>query len=125
MKIITLLLLCTSVSIVQAKVYKCPGKVQGQFVYQQQACKGAKPEEHTVTIIPFDQQKIEAAQKTLADDMAARKEKETKATAPATEATQNNTAKSTVTNTTTAPAPMTPPPAPVVAPVESAQPPAN
>lgn len=117
MKIISLLLLGASVSVAQAQVYKCPGKVQGQFVYQQQACKGAKPEQHTVKIVPFDQQKIDEAQKKLADDVEARKEKEAIPTAAAPAAGGNATA----TNPAPSTAPVAPPPAPVTTPTEPAK----
>lgn len=76
MKIITFLLLAANIGIAQANVYKCPGKTQGQFVYQQQACKGAKLEEHTLKIQAFDKRKIVDAQKSLAKEVAEIKEKE-------------------------------------------------
>jgi hypothetical protein len=95
--------------VAQAQVYKCPGKVQGQFVYQQQACKGAKPEQYTVKIVPFDQQKIDEAQKKLADDVEARKEKET-IPAAALPTTGENPAAKPASGT----APAAPPPAPVI-----------
>jgi len=86
MKIISLLLLAASIGIAQANVYKCPGKTQGQFVYQQQACKGAKPEDHTLKIQAFDKRKITEAQKSLAKEVADIKEREQAALAPVTPA---------------------------------------
>lgn len=86
MKIITLLLLAASIGIAQAKVYKCPGKTQGQFVYQQQACKGEKPDDHTLKIQTFDKRKIAEAQKNLAKEVAEIKEREQAALTPATPA---------------------------------------
>jgi hypothetical protein len=77
MKIIALVLLAlTSLSVAQAKVYKCPGKTPGQFVYQESLCKGAKPDEHTVKIVPFDQRKIDEAQANLAKETEELKAKE-------------------------------------------------
>lgn len=65
-RVFNFLILLLMTSTVQAKVYKCPGKVEGQYIYQQSACKGAKVDEHTLTIIPSDEHKIEEARKQMA-----------------------------------------------------------
>lgn len=86
MKIITLLLMTLSIGVAQAKVYKCPGKMEGQYTYQERPCKGAKPDEHTLKIIPADEKKIAEAQAQLAKEINAAKEKESptaKTTTPA------------------------------------------
>jgi hypothetical protein len=72
MKIITLTLLTMvfSVGVVQAKVYKCPGKIEGQYTYQEKPCKGAKADEHTVKIVPSDEKKIAEAQAKLANEIS-------------------------------------------------------
>lgn len=80
MKIITLLLMMLSIGVAQAKVYKCPGKIEGQYVYQGVPCKGAKADEHTVKIIPADEKKIAEAQAKLAKEIDAGKEKKEPAT---------------------------------------------
>jgi hypothetical protein len=51
MKIITLLLVMASIDIAEANVYKCPGKIEGQYTYQARPCKGATADEHTVKIL--------------------------------------------------------------------------
>ena len=86
MKIITLLLMMLTVNVAQAvKIYKCPGKVEGQYTYQEKACKGAKVDEHTLGVVPSNEKKIAEAQAKLAQEIAASKEKE-KSTATPTDA---------------------------------------
>jgi hypothetical protein len=70
MKLLSLGLMMMTATLVQAKVYKCPGKVEGQYVYQQSSCIGAKVDEHVLSIIPSDASKIEAARKKMAKDTA-------------------------------------------------------
>ena len=84
MKIITALLMIVSASIAQAQVYKCPGKIEGQYVYQQRPCKGAKADEHTVKIVPADEKKIAEAQAKLAKELDVDKDKEKKESAAET-----------------------------------------
>jgi hypothetical protein len=86
MKIVTLLFMIASVSAAHAEIYKCPGKVEGQFTYQERPCKGAKANEHTLKTVPFDPKKITEAQEKLAKDIEANKAKEGQplATPPAT-----------------------------------------
>jgi hypothetical protein len=79
MKIITLLLMITSISAAHAQIYKCPGSVEGKFTYQERPCKGAKVDEHTLKTIPIDKQKIAEAQAKLAKELdpeAAQKQEE-------------------------------------------------
>jgi hypothetical protein len=94
MKIITLLLMMTSISVAQAQVYRCPGKVEGQYTYQDKQCKGAKVDEHTLKIIPADEQKIAEAQAKLAKDLHGDKSQEVKELNSKTnkETTNNNPA---------------------------------
>lgn len=78
MKIITALLMIASAGVAQATVYKCPGKTEGQYVYQEKPCKGAKVDEHTVKIVPSDENKIAEAQAKLAKDIEAAETKDKK-----------------------------------------------
>lgn len=111
------LLALASISVAQAAVYKCPGKAAGQFVYQQSPCKGAKPDEHTVKITPFDQRKIDQAQENLSKETEALKNKDKLATpAAAPEAGAPATPQPVAPQPVPAPAPVTPPPAPVAPP---------
>lgn len=95
MKIVTLLLMMIGMSVAQAEpadqtakteqsanakpaekvekghVYKCPGKMEGHFVYQDRMCQGAKTGEHTIKIVPADAKKIAEAQAKLASDVEA------------------------------------------------------
>jgi len=112
MKISTFFLLAASIGIAQANVHKCPGKTQGQFVYQQQACKGAKPEDHTLKIQAFDKRKITEAQKSLAKEVAEIKEKEQAALAPVTPAETGQGASSSNPPSSTNPPTSSVPPAP-------------
>lgn len=124
MKIITLLLMMLSVGVAEAKVYKCPGKIEGQYIYQERPCKGSKPDEHTLKIAPVDEKKIADAQAKLAKDIEASKEKKepatmlltvptnaAAATGNAQPATANNPAVTTAPPTVTTPAPAAPAPA--------------
>lgn len=132
MKIIGLLVMMLSVGVAQAKVYKCPGKIEGQYIYQEKPCKGAKPDEHTIKIVPADEKKIADAQAKLAKEIEAGKEKKEQPTVLLTvptsatpaagnvqPATNNSTATvpaanpgvSTPTSVTPPPAPTTPTPA--------------
>lgn len=140
MKIITLLVMMLSVGVAygggvaKAKIYKCPGKIEKQFIYQEKSCKGSKPDEHTLKLAPVDENKIKAAQAKLAKEIEDSKEKKEPATmlltvptnaAPATgnvqPATNNNAANtntpapatnSNVTTPAVVPAPTTPAPQP-------------
>lgn len=76
MRIITLLLIMLSIGVAQAaKIYKCPGKVEKQYTYQEKPCKGSKVDEHTLNVVPVDEAKIAAAQAKLAAELEASKEK--------------------------------------------------
>jgi hypothetical protein len=94
MKTITLLLMIGGMSVAQAQVYRCPGKVEGQYTYQDRPCKGAKAGEHTIKIIPADEQKIAEAQAKLAKELNANTNQQIKE--PPTEAISesNNTGRS-------------------------------
>lgn len=128
MKIITLLIMMLSVSVVQAKVYKCPGKMEGQYTYQEKPCKGAKVDEHTLKIVPADEKKIAEAQAKLAKEIDASKEKKEPSTVlmaiptnavPVAGNAQpaNNSSAAPANRNVTTPAPVTPTPAPAPNPV--------
>ncbi len=86
MKIITLLMMTTSISVAQAEIYKCPGSVEGKFTYQERPCKGAKVDEHTLKTIPIDKQRIAEAQAKLARELDPEGTQKTEETSRETEA---------------------------------------
>ena len=84
MKLIILPLLIASVGIAEARVYKCPGKLEGRYTYQEKPCskeEGAA-DKNEVAIIPTDKKREEAAVEKLNKDIEvhqAKKDKKAKA----------------------------------------------
>jgi len=71
MKLIILPLLIASIGIAEASVYKCPGKLEGRYTYQEKPCskeEGAA-DKNEVTIIPTDKKRVKAAVEKLNKDI--------------------------------------------------------
>lgn len=84
MRTIIFLLAMTSITVAHAEIYKCPGKVEGQYTYQKSSCKGAKADQHTLKIVPFDTKIVAEAQEKLAKEIEVNKAKEEGKQLPAT-----------------------------------------
>lgn len=101
MKIITLLLFIASIGIAEANnIYKCPGKIEGQYTYQARPCKGAKPDEHMVKILSTGEKKTADT-----DGKSTTEPADTKETTEQTPETKTDANKADTTQTATPPAP--------------------
>lgn len=114
MKIITLLLMIVSINVAQAEIYKCPGKLEGQYTYQATPCKGAKADEHTLKVIPYDEKKAVEAQAKLAKEIeAGNAKKEPAAVTKTVEMVGKNASPQAVIGSNVAVPPAAPAPAPM------------
>ncbi len=81
MKLIILPLLIMSINIAEARVFKCPGEIDGRHTYQEKPCSNEKSavKNNQLKIIPTNKKKVEKAVEKLNDDLKtyqAKKEKE-------------------------------------------------
>lgn len=81
MKLIILPLLIASVGIAEARVYKCPDKVEGRFTYQSKPCPNTEeePEKNELEIIPVSEKRVKEAREKLEKELEAHQEKKDKA----------------------------------------------
>jgi hypothetical protein len=83
MKLIILPLIIASIGIAEASVYKCPGKLEGRYTYQEKPCskKEGAADKNEVKIIPTDKKRVEEAVEKLNKDIKihqAKKDKKSK-----------------------------------------------
>lgn len=84
MKLIILPLLIASIGIAEARVYKCPEKLEGRYTYQEKPCskKDGVTDKNAIKIIPTNKKRVEAAVEKLNKDIEvhqAKKDKKAKA----------------------------------------------
>ncbi|MDQ7089218.1 MAG: hypothetical protein Q9M50_01020 [Methylococcales bacterium] len=77
MKLLILPLLIASIGIAEARVYKCPGKVEGRYTYQEKPCSKAEgaAEKNKVDIVPVNKKRVKAAVEKLNHDLKDHKKK--------------------------------------------------
>jgi hypothetical protein len=80
MKFIILPLLIASISIAEARVYKCLDKASGRYTYQEKACTQDRKdaEKDQVNIVPTNQKKVHAAVEKLKTDLKIHQAKKAK-----------------------------------------------
>ncbi len=84
MRLIILPLLIASIGIAEARVYKCPGKLEGRYTYQEKPCskKEGAADKNKVEIIPTNKKREKVAVEKLNKDIEvhqAKKDKKAKA----------------------------------------------
>lgn len=84
MRLIILPLLIASIGIAEARVYKCPEKLEGRYTYQEKPCskKDGATDKNAIKIIPTNKKRVEAAVEKLNKDIEvhqAKKDKKAKA----------------------------------------------
>ncbi len=84
MKLIILPLIIASIGVAEARVYKCPEKLAGRYIYQEKPCskEAGAADKNKVNIIPTDKKRVKAAVEKMNKDIEAHQaEKEKRAKA--------------------------------------------